>query len=234
MNNNFTNVTFVIEDGLLKITSKSIVPSETNGMVVTGPQNTLYNGDEQKLTPVVKDQDKVLTENVDYELSYTGDTTNAGTVKITIKGKGNYNGSTEVSYKITKRNVTLTSATDSKVYDKTPLTNHNVAVEGDGFVKEEGATYNVTGSQTEKGTSKNTFTYELKSNTKASNYDITKVVGTLTVTAAPAPETPEKPKPEVKKSVDTSDDNNTVFYGNAFFMAMITLAGIIVLRKKSS
>ena len=232
--NNFTNVTFVIEDGLLKITSKSIVPSETNGMVVTGPQNTLYNGDEQKLTPVVKDQDKVLTENVDYELSYTGDTTNAGTVKITSKGNGNYNGSTEVSYKITKRNVTMTSATDSKVYDKTPLTNHNVAVEGDGFVKEEGATYNVTGSQTEKGTSKNTFTYELKSNTKASNYDITKVVGTLTVTAAPAPETPEKPKPEVKKSVDTSDDNNTVFYGNAFFMAMITLAGIIVLRKKSS
>jgi len=220
--------------GKLVITSKSIVPSETNGMVVTGPQDTLYNGDEQKLTPVVKDQDKVLTENVDYELSYTGDTTNAGTVKITIKGKGNYNGSTEVSYKITKRNVTLTSATDSKVYDKTPLTNHNVAVEGDGFVKEEGATYNVTGSQTEKGTSKNTFTYELKSNTKASNYDITKVVGTLTVTAAPAPKTPEKPKPEVKKSVDTSDDNNIVFYGNAFFMAMITLAGIIVLRKKSS
>ena len=181
--NNFTNVTFVIEDGLLKITSKSIVPSETNGMVVTGPQDTLYNGDEQKLTPVVKDQDKVLTENVDYELSYTGDTTNAGTVKITIKGKGNYNGSTEVSYKITKRNVTLTSATDSKVYDKTPLTNHNVAVEGDGFVKEEGATYNVTGSQTEKGTSKNTFTYELKSNTKASNYTIEVVYGDLTVTA---------------------------------------------------
>ncbi len=181
--NNFTNVTFVIEDGLLKITSKSIVPSETNGMVVTGPQDTLYNGDEQKLTPVVKDQDKVLTENVDYKLSYTGDTTNAGTVKITIKGKGNYNGSTEVSYKITKRNVTLTSATDSKVYDKTPLTNHNVAVEGDGFVKEEGATYNVTGSQTEKGTSKNTFTYELKSNTKASNYTIKVGYGDLIVTA---------------------------------------------------
>ena len=181
--NNFTNVKFVIEDGLLKITSKSIVPSETNGMVVTGPQDTLYNGDEQKLTPVVKDQDKVLTENVDYELSYTGDTTNAGTVKITIKGKGNYNGSTEVSYKITKRNVTLTSATDSKVYDKTPLTNHNVAVEGDGFVKEEGATYNVTGSQTEKGTSKNTFTYELKSNTKASNYTIKVGYGDLIVTA---------------------------------------------------
>ena len=181
--NNFTNVTFVIEDGSLKITPKSIVPSETNGMEVTGPADTMYSGDEQKLTPVVKDQGKVLTENVDYELSYTGDTTNVGTVKITIKGKGNYDGSTEVSYKITKRNVTLTSATDSKVYDKTPLTNHNVAVGGDGFVKEEGATYNVTGSQTSVGESENEFTYTLKSNTKAGNYNITTHNGKLIVTA---------------------------------------------------
>ena len=180
---NFTNVTFVIEDGSLKITPKSIVPSETNGMEVTGPADTKYNGDEQKLTPVVKDQGKVLTENVDYKLSYTGDTTNVGTVKITIKGKGNYNGSTEVSYKITKRSVTLTSATDSKVYDKDPLTNHNVAVGGDGFVKEEGATYNVTGSQTSVGESDNEFTYTLKSNTKAENYNITTHNGKLIVTA---------------------------------------------------
>ena len=180
---NFTNVTFVIEDGLLKITPKSIVPSETNGMEVTGPADTKYNGDEQKLTPVVKDQGKVLTENVDYELSYTGDTTNVGTVKITIKGKGNYNGSIEVSYKITRRKVTLTSATDSKVYDKTPLTNHNVAVGGDGFVKEEGATYNVTGFQTSVGESDNEFTYTLKSNTKAENYNITTHNGKLKVTA---------------------------------------------------
>ncbi len=180
---NFKNVTFIIEDGSLKITPKSIVPSETNSMEVTGPADTKYNGDEQKLKPVVKDQGKVLTENVDYKLSYTGDTTNAGTVKITIKGKGNYNGSTEVSYEITKRNVTLTSATDSKVYDKDPLTNHNVAVGGDGFVKEEGATYNVTGSQTSVGESDNEFTYTLKSNTKAENYNITTHNGKLIVTA---------------------------------------------------
>ena len=179
---NFTNVTFVIEDGLLKITPKSIVPSETNGMEVTGPADTKYNGDEQKLKPVVKDQGKVLTENVDYELSYTGDTTNAGTVKITIKGKGNYNGSTEVSYKITERNVTLTSATDSKVYDKNPLTNHNVTVGGDGFVKEEGATYNVTGSQTSVGESDNEFTYKLNDDTKASNYNIEVKFGKLYIT----------------------------------------------------
>ena len=180
---NFKNVTFIIEDGSLKITPKSIVPSETNSMEVTGPADTKYNGDEQKIKPVVKDQGKVLTENVDYKLSYTGDTTNAGTVKITIKGKGNYNGSTEVSYKITERNVTLTSATDSKVYDKTPLTNSNITIGGDGFVKEEGATYNVTGSQTSVGESDNEFTYTLKSNTKAENYNIITHNGKLIVTA---------------------------------------------------
>ena len=179
---NFTNVTFVIEDGSLKITPKSIVPSETNGMEVTGPADTKYNGDEQKLTPVVKDQGKVLTENVDYKLSYTGDTTNVGTVKITIKGKGNYNGSTEVSYKITKRSVTLTSATDSKVYDKTPLTNSNITVGGDGFAKLEGASYYVTGSQTNVGDSDNEFTYKLNDDTKASNYNIEVKFGKLYIT----------------------------------------------------
>ena len=179
---NFKNVTFIIEDGSLKITPKSIVPSETNSMEVTGPADTKYNGDEQKLKPVVKDQGKVLTENVDYKLSYTGDTTNAGTVKITIKGKGNYNGSTEVSYEITKRNVTLTSATDSKVYDKTPLTNSNITIGGDGFAKLEGASYNVTGSQTNVGDSDNEFTYKLNDDTKASNYNIEVKFGKLYIT----------------------------------------------------
>lgn len=35
---------------------------------------------------------------------------------------------------VNKRNVTLTSATDSKEYDGTPLTNSNVIVSGGGFV----------------------------------------------------------------------------------------------------
>lgn len=83
---------------------------------------------------------------------------------------------------IEKRSVTLTSATASKQYDGSPLTNHDVTVTGDGFAEGEGATYNVTGSQTIVGTSKNTFTYELNDNTKAENYNITQVEGDLTVT----------------------------------------------------
>ena len=182
---NFTNVTFVIEDGSLKITPKSINPEdEKTGIQVTKPDDTMYNGEEQKNKPTVEDTKTgaTLVENVDYTLSYTA-AVNAGTVEVTITGIGNYTGTAKTSYEITKRNVTLTSATDSKPYDKTPLTNSNVTIGGDGFVKDEGATYNVTGSQTEKGTSKNTFTYKLKSNTKASNYTIEVGYGDLIVTS---------------------------------------------------
>ena len=188
---NFTNVTFVIEDGSLKITPKSIVPDGPNtpdekktGIEVTKPDDTMYNGEEQKNKPTVEDTKTgvILVENVDYTLSYTA-AVNAGTVEVTITGIGNYTGTAKTSYEITKRNVTLTSATDSKVYDKTPLTNSNITIGGDGFVKEEGATYNVTGSQTSVGESDNEFTYTLKSNTKAENYNITTHNGKLIVTA---------------------------------------------------
>ena len=87
------------------------------------------------------------------------------------------------SLKITKRNVTLISATDSKVYDGNALTNDTVMVGGDGFAKGEGATYKVTGSQTDVGKSDNTFEYTLNSNTKLTNYNITKTEGELEVTA---------------------------------------------------
>ena len=182
---NFTNVTFRVTDGWLKVTPKSIDPEdEKTGIKVSKPKDTMYNGEEQKNKPTVEDTKTgaTLKENVDYELSYTA-AVNAGTVEVTITGIGNYTGTAKTSYEITKRDVLLTSATDSKVYDKKPLMNGKVTESGSGFVKEEGATYNVTGSQTEKGTSKNTFTYELKSNTKASNYTIKVVYGDLTVTA---------------------------------------------------
>ena len=83
---------------------------------------------------------------------------------------------------ISKRPVTLTSASDKKVYDGNALTNGEVTVSGDGFAKDEGATYNVTGSQTVVGTSDNTFTYTLNEGTKADNYTIEKTEGELEVT----------------------------------------------------
>ena len=182
-NSNFKKVTFVVEDGSLIINRKSI--DDQNRITVTKPSDSKYNGEEHKNKPTVADTktNRTLVEGTDYELSYSDDVTNAGTVTVTVKGIGNYSGETTTTYQITKRNVTLTSGSASRVYNKEALTNGEVTVSGEGFAKNEGATYTVTGSQTEVGESKNTFTYELKSNTTASNYNIEVKFGDLIVTA---------------------------------------------------
>ena len=188
----FDKVTFKVEDGALTISPKSITPDgpdtsdeKKTGITVTKPSDSKYDGEEHRNKPTVTDTktNRTLVEGTDYELSYSKDVINAGTVTVTVTGIGNYEGSFEVTYEITKRNVTLTSGSASKVYDKTALTNDTVTVSGEGFAKDEGATYKVTGSRTKVGTSKNTFTYELKSNTKASNYNIEVKFGELKVTA---------------------------------------------------
>ena len=87
---------------------------------------------------------------------------------------------------ITARNVTLIAASDSKVYDGTPLTNNSYSIGGDGFVAGEGVdTVVVTGSQTRPGASENVITsYTLAQNTEAGNYEITLQSGVLTVYAS--------------------------------------------------
>ena len=178
---NFTDVKFVVTDGSLTIAPKSIVPDGTDtpdekktGITVTKPADSKYDGEEHKNKPTVTDTKTgvTLVENKDYTLVYSDNVIDAGEVTVTIIGANNYTGRFDVTYQITQRSVTLTSGSASKVYDKLPLTKNEVTVSGDGFAKQEGATYKVTGSQTEKGSSKNTFTFELKSNTKASNYSI--------------------------------------------------------------
>ncbi len=87
---------------------------------------------------------------------------------------------TNASLVIGKRTVTMTSASDTKEYDGKALTNDTVTATG--FVSGEGATYIVTGSQTNVGKSENKFTYTLTEGTKAENYEISKAEGILEVT----------------------------------------------------
>ena len=204
--------------GTLTVTAKSIIPDgpdtpeeEKTGITVSDPSDSKYDGKEHREVLTVKDTktNEELVAEKDYSVTYSDDLVNAGTVTITIEGIGNYTGSFTKTYEITKRSVTLTSATASKTYDGQALTSTSITVSGDGFVKGEGATYNVTGTQTEVGNSANSFEYKLNENTLASNYDITKVVGTLTVTRdttpvtpAPTPTTPSVP-PVVQRVVPT-------------------------------
>ena len=204
--------------GELTVKAKSIVPddkdnpeSEKTGITVSEPSNSKYDGKEHKEVLTVTDTKtgKELVAGTDYSVTYSSDLVNAGTVKVTVAGLGNYTGSFTKTYKITKRSVTLTSATVSKVYDGSALTNTSITVSGDGFVEGEGASYEVTGSQTEVGNSANAFEYKLNEKTLASNYNITKVVGTLTITAAPAPVTPATPSTPSTPSSTTSTTPRT-------------------------
>jgi len=107
--------------------------------------------------------------------------------KVTRNGQdvtGNYtfgksqNGVLEV----TKRTITLTSASATKVYDGMFLKSEDVKVSGDGFVSGEGANYEVTGTITNVGKVDNEFTYTLSNGTLADNYEIITIEGTLEVT----------------------------------------------------
>ena len=149
--------------GQLTITKKSIVPDDSNGIVVDAPKGSKYDGEKHENEPVVTDTktDKTLVKGIDYTLTYSEDVTNAGKVTVTVTGIGNYTGEFDVTYEITKRDVVLTSATDSKPYDGTALRNENVEVTGDGFAASEGATFAVTGTITNVGTKANTFGYAL-------------------------------------------------------------------------
>ena len=208
-----TNYTLAKESiGKLTVKAKSIIPdgsdtpeSEKTGITVNEPSDSKYDGKEHKEVLTVTDTKtgKELVAGTDYSVTYSSDLVNAGTVKVTVAGLGNYSGSFTKTYKITKRSVTLTSATVSKVYDGSALTNTSITVSGDGFVEGEGASYEVTGTQTEVGNSANAFEYKLNEKTLASNYNITKVVGTLTITAAPAPVTPATPSTPSTPSTTT-------------------------------
>jgi len=184
----FTNVSFEVTDGYQTVTpitqpitiTANSAYKKYDGTALTEAGYTYTNG--------ILLAGDVLSATVTGTLTNVDTVANVVTAYQVTRGEevitSNYTFADPVagSLGIYRRNVTLTSASDSKVYDGTPLTNSEVTVGGDGFVANEGASYTVTGSQTEVGASQNTFTYSLNSNTLAGNYTITTIEGTLTVT----------------------------------------------------
>ena len=191
-NTNADNYTITTKEGTLKVTP---VTDKVTVTITGRTGGEKYNGKEQTVSGYdVSTNNQLYTAN-DFEFTGTAEVkgTDAGSYQMGLKASDFKNISknfTNVEFvvidghlDIAKRKVTLTSENAEKPYDGKALTNATVTVDGDGFVEGEGATYNVTGSQTEEGTSNNTFTYTLNEGTKADNYEITPVEGKLTVTA---------------------------------------------------
>lgn len=179
------------DEGTLKITPVTDKVTVT----ITGNDGSMgYDGNEHSVTGYTTAIDNQLYTVSDF--TFTGEAiakgTDADSYQMGLNKSQFANNSANFAnvefvvndgfLQINPRSVKLTSATDEKVYDGQPLTNGVVTVSGDGFVKGEGAAYNVTGSQTNAGSSDNTFTYTLNTGTKADNYVIETAEGTLTVT----------------------------------------------------
>ncbi len=209
--------------GTLTVTKQTINPGTDpekpdpsyKGVQVGTLESVMYNGSIQQQKPLVTDANgNALIEKTDYTLSYSNDTTNVGTVTVTVTGIGNYSGTVERTYNITKRNVTLISDDASKVYDGTPLTATEVTVEGDGFVEGEVSNLTATGTITNVGSVTNGISYTYGDNYKTGNYNVTKINGTLTVTSKSiTPDTPDT-KPEDKTGITVTDPTSYKYDGN--------------------
>lgn len=191
--NNFTNVTFVVTDGYVKITPRAVtLTSET--------ASKTYDGTALE-KPVVTVGGDGFVEGQVKEIKATGSVTNAGSVANTITFTPNKETFKEGNYAITKnegtltvakRSVLLTSQSATKTYDGSALTRPAVTITGDGFVPGELAKAEATGSITKVGSTPNAIQYTTTGAFNAANYSIALSVGTLTVT--------EKPKPEPRRT----------------------------------
>ena len=187
--NNFTNVTFVVTDGYVKINPRAVtLASETAGKT--------YDGTALE-KPVVTVGGDGFVEGQVTEIKATGSVTNAGSVANTITFTPNKETFKEDNYAITKtegtltinkRSVLITSQSATKTYDGSALTRPAVTITGDGFVPGELAKAEATGSITNVGSTPNTIQYTTTGAFNAANYSIALSVGTLTVTEKPQPE----------------------------------------------
>ena len=112
------------------------------------------------------------------------------TVNVRVSTE-NYDGYVTGTEKLTITPATLTVSTPiaTKVYEGTPLT---AAGTISGFVNGETATFTTTGSQTEVGSTANTYSLTWDGTAKESNYTVAETIGTLTVTAQSIdPENPD-------------------------------------------
>ena len=184
------NYTVKFESGELEI-----VPENTVVVTITANKGEyVYDGQEKDLSGYT-----VETSNENYteaDFIFNGSSElkgkNAGTYYTNMKPEDFVNTNENFDrvifqvyngeLKITKRTITLTSASDSKAYDGTALTNDKVTIGGDGFADGEGIDVTVTGYIVQEGTTDNTFDFAMDADTLEKNYNIKTAYGKLTIT----------------------------------------------------
>ena len=148
-------------------------------ITVTIPAQT-YSGNALTPAVTVTDGTTELTKDTHYTVTLPDGRINAGNYTITITGIGDYDGNTTKTFTITPAPLTVTTGSASKEYDGTALTKDEAQIIG--LVNSETATIVATGSQTEVGSSYNTYNITWDGTAVSTNYNITsETLGTLTV-----------------------------------------------------
>ena len=185
---------------------KNVTLTAASGSVV-------YNGSTQTLSGYTSSEAEAVFESVtasgsgedvgEYAVTFSG--VSEREQKISKDGRYLLTGTEDGKLTITPAPLTVTTDSDSKVYDGTALTAPGSIT---GLVNGETATLNITGSQTNVGSSDNTYSI-VWGTAKASNYTVAETLGTLTVTAQSItpPENPDDPKGYLGVQVDSPADH---------------------------
>jgi hypothetical protein len=165
--------------GTLTVTKKPIE-------IKTGSAEKVYDG--TALTSAAAEI-KDLVQGETATVTTTGSITDAGTADNTYEiewgtaDPDNYEITDNLgTLSVTKMPVKIETASAEKVYDGTALTDSTIII-GD-LASGETATVTTTGSITDAGSAVNTYEIDWGT-TKPDNYEITEVLGTLTVTPLP-------------------------------------------------
>jgi DNA-binding protein len=149
-----------------------------DGLYISGLKSMTYTGNAIKQNLKLYYNKNLLTESVDYTLSYKNNI-NVGTASVTIKAKGNLTGTVTKHFEIKAREITDSDVIiddtvytyDKKVHKKAPTVTFN------GKALKEGKDYEVTDFGSGDYTSTGTYTVTLKGiGNFSGNYDNAKVI----------------------------------------------------------
>ncbi len=145
----------------------NIIAQEAGSFVVTlSTESVVYTGGEQKPAVTVKKGDVTLNEGTDYTVMYI-DNINVGMATVTVRGKGNYEGTVNKTFFITPKTLTgdmVTLSASSFIYNGVQqrpgvtVSDHDFLTSNDYYITNEGGvnigSYNViiTGKSNYTGT----------------------------------------------------------------------------------
>ena len=99
----------------------TIAPAPISGAMITNIPSVTYDTKAHTPEVTVMFNGSKLTD-ADYTVSYSEDCINAGTVTVTVTGKGNFTGMKTTTFEIKKANLTLSPYTISKLCTETEAT----------------------------------------------------------------------------------------------------------------